>query len=1109
MPIKLTAREYRVIALTVAVAAVSLAIGVKYFWLAFPEAAIEFRVTRDDSGPLAEKFLAGRGQRVEGYRHAGRFDFDGETKVYLERTQGLERMNQLTRGPVRLWRWSHRWFRPMQKEEFRVDVTPAGEVVGFDHEIAEAAPGANLAVGAARELAEKFLREVMKRDFADLEFVETETKARPARTDHLFTWKQKSVNLGDGSLRIEVGMDGDQVAGYREFVKIPEQWARDYQKLRSRNITAQVVDQVFEFLLIAAMLIILFRRVRDRDVPGKMAVGFGLVAAVLLFFGELNNFPLAEFDYQTTDPYGSFMAGYLLRSVFGSLGLGAWVFFLVAGSEPVYRESYPGLVALRRYLTWQGLRTRAFFMANVVGIALTFFFFAYQTIFYLAANKLGAWAPAEIKYSDLLNTRIPWVWVLFIGFLPAVSEEMQFRAFAIPFLKKLSRSGPLAVVLAAFIWGFLHSAYPNQPFFIRGVEVGVGGIVMGLIMLRFGIMATLIWHYSVDALYTAFLLLRSHNHYLMVSGGVTAGIMLVPLVVALLAYLKTGSFADESTLTNASVGVSRAPREAPVAEVESPVVYQPLSARRLGLATLLIAAFAALAFVPAYHFGEGIKLRISRQDALNAADVSLRDRKVDLSGYHRVAWVHENVDGLALRYLLERRTVEDCDRIFRQATRLVLWEVRYFRPLEKEEHLVFIDAEAGKVFNYRRVLDENAPGASLAEEQARALAEKFVAAQGYALAQFELKESHAEKRKAREDFRFTWQAKPGDPRNVGDEHFRLEVDVSGDQVAAFSRSFKLPEEWERQRKATRPIDWVLWGILVVTIVGLVIGAIIVFVRQLRGGKILWRPAMKVGAALTAVLLLTDVNGLSAFDRTYPTSFPLLTYRVIIATFILIQLLLSGLAAVALVGLAASLYPNAWRIFRGTARRLWRRDAAVAVVVSLVAAAGLSRAGTLISNRFHAFAPVGFDIVPDVFDTYLPGFGLLLRGLSSSVFIPAIAALVIYLLRQGMARRTGWLIPGGLLVLGCLGPRTVHWAPEFLLGWAVDFAALAVAAGIVWTFFRDNVLAYVAMAFCMPLIEPLLSLLSQPAAFFRWNGVALALLAAVALGWMFVPAGESE
>src|SRR5208283_2519693 len=131
----------------------------------------------------------------------------------------------------------------------------------------------------------------------------------------------------------------------------------------------------------------------------------------------------------------------------------------------------------------------------------------------------------------------------------------------IPFLRKLLRSLPLAVVLSALIRGFGHAAYPNQPFFIRGLEVGLGGIVMGLVMLRFGIMATLIWHYSVDALYTAFLLIRSPNHYLSVSGAVSAGIMLIPLVIAGVAYWRTGTFSDGESLTNAREGISRPVRK--------------------------------------------------------------------------------------------------------------------------------------------------------------------------------------------------------------------------------------------------------------------------------------------------------------------------------------------------------------------------------------------------------------------------------------------------------------------------------------------------------------------------------------------------------------------
>ena len=154
MPVKLTSSDRKIIVIAALVAAASLFIGAKYFWKAFPEAAIDFRVNRDDSAPIALKFLTDRGIHVQGYRHVAVFDYDDSAKVYLERTQGLERLTRLTRGPVRLWRWTHRWFVPQQQEEFRVAVTPSGEVVGFDHEIPEAVPGANLEAAAARELAE-------------------------------------------------------------------------------------------------------------------------------------------------------------------------------------------------------------------------------------------------------------------------------------------------------------------------------------------------------------------------------------------------------------------------------------------------------------------------------------------------------------------------------------------------------------------------------------------------------------------------------------------------------------------------------------------------------------------------------------------------------------------------------------------------------------------------------------------------------------------------------------------------------------------------------------------------------------------------------------------
>ena len=1109
MPIRFTRSDFRTIALVLLVAAASLAVAIRYFSKAFPEASITFQVSRQESLPIAERFLAGRGIRVQDYQHAAIFTYDDPAKLYLERSQGLQKMTALARGPVHLWRWQHRWFRPEQKEEYRVEVTPLGEIVGFDHEIDESAPGANLDPAAARKIAEDFLTGVMKRDLAGLEFLEAASEKRPARTDHTFTWKERSVDLGDGSLRIAVEVDGDQVSGYGEFVKIPDQWRRDYERLRSRNDAAQVVDQVFWFLLTVAMAAVLILRLRDHDVPLRMAWIAGLVAAVLYFFDQLNSFSLSKFGYPTTDPYSSFLASYFARSALAALGVGTLIFLVVAAAEPVYREGLPAQLALPRALTWQGLRTRSFLIANVVGLGLTFFFFAYQTIFYLAANHFGAWAPSDIPFTNDLNTSIPWVAVLFGGFLPAVTEEMQFRAFAIPFLRKYLGSWPLAIVLAAFNWGFLHSAYPNQPFFIRGVEVGLGGIVTGLVMLRFGILATLIWHYSVDALYTAFLLLRSPNHYLMLSGGLTAGIMLVPLGVALVAYWRSGTFTDEAGLTNASAGISRPPREEPAPEPERPPAYQPLSGRRLLGAGALIVVAVVVASVHSNRFVQDVKLSVTHGEAIDQADRYLAARGVMTAGYERGAWLRDNVDPLAVKYLLQFRTVPEVDRLYRQATKPVLWQVRYFRPLHKEEYSVYVDPEGGGVFAYEHQLDEDAPGASLKTDQALALGRQFVAAQGFQLADYELQDSVAQKRKAREDYALTWQARAGNPLNVGDEHYRLEVDIAGDQVVAFSRFFKLPEAWVRQRSERKLTNVVLSVIKILVGTGLLAGFLWLFVRQVRQDRLLWRRAWPLGALLGLVFLLSQLNAFDLVKRQYDTSMPLHTFNLEITASYAIGSLGVALLAWVLVAFATGLYSDAWQLFRSAARRIWARDAAVGIAVALALQAGLINLGAIVLGHFHAEAAVSGEVLNSAFGTSLPSLAFWFRALFYAVFSASVLAVLIFLFMRVWRRRAWWLWVAAALVLVSLGSAGAHSLGEFLVEWSLNLVELTAGVVLAAFFLRDNIAAYVAVAFAAPLAGPLVDLLRGPNPFFRWNGIVLAALAVAGFAWLLLPRGRSE
>jgi len=169
---RLRATDYRFILICAALLAATTWFSVRNFYRAFPEASIEFKVSRDDARSVAGKFLAGQGYHLADYRQAAQFTYDEEAKTFLEREVGLERANRIMGTRVRLWRWGYRWFRPLQKEEYNVEITTLGQLAGFAHEIPEDAARPAATSAQARALAENFLHTRLARDPAMLDFVE-------------------------------------------------------------------------------------------------------------------------------------------------------------------------------------------------------------------------------------------------------------------------------------------------------------------------------------------------------------------------------------------------------------------------------------------------------------------------------------------------------------------------------------------------------------------------------------------------------------------------------------------------------------------------------------------------------------------------------------------------------------------------------------------------------------------------------------------------------------------------------------------------------------------------------------------------------------------------
>jgi membrane protease YdiL (CAAX protease family) len=1109
---RLNGSDYRFIAVCLALLAATTWFSIGNFYRAFPEASIDFRVNRTDGEALAAKFLSAQGYRTEGYRQASSFSFDDDAKTFLEREAGLEQANQIMGTKVRLWRWSYRWFRPLQKEEFNVDITPRGELAGFEHEIPEDAARPETTADQARLLAEEFLDTRLARTPVALEFVEGSDVARPHRVDRVFTWKERDFNLHDATNRVEVTVLGNEVGGYREYLKVPEQWTRDYQRLRSKNEIAQVVDSAILVAMIVGLVVVIVMRVRGHDVRWRRAGVVGVIGMVLSFCSALNQMPLQEFQYPTTDSYSAFVSRQLLQALISALAAGGLLFVLTAGAEPLYREMFPGKVSLGHLFGLRALRSKRFFLGAILGITLTGIFIAYQTAFYIVAYKFGAWSPADVPYSDLLNTRFPWLFVLFGGFLPAVSEEFLFRMFGIPFLRKLVRSTAIAVILAGFIWGFGHAGYPQQPFYIRGVEVGIGGVALGLIMLRCGILPTLVWHYSVDAMYSAMLLLRSQSLYFKLSGAASAGIIVVPVFVALIAYWRQGGFELETGLLNGDEsGEPQAPPEAAPAEAQeaASMAYRPTAARVRLAALAVFAIGLATLLIPVSRFGDSPTYKITEGQARASADAFLREQGFNPDAFRHVTFpaTHwSGADNLAGKYFLERRPVEYASKLFEQYRPIQHWATRYFKSLDREEVGVSVHPETGKVLGFDHTLPEDRPGADIPNDAAQSIAMAFAAAHGWDLAAMDLKESTSEKKKARRDHTLEWEARTGDPRNLDDAHYRVVAEVDGDRVMEMRSYWKLPETYSRAREQQNFISIAVLTLRFGVLAAGVVFGLMLMIQNIRQGLVRWGLTIRIAVPAALLAAVGPLLSLQLTLQGYNTAIPLETYQATMYIVILMSVVFGFLLLAGAVALLTSFYPDSTDALRRANRRLLGPDAAVAFLAAVGIGLFLHQVQTLLQDRFHAHALFSIGS-PDLIVSAAPALVAIANAVRSTIFYAAmlgtIALIVEKLPRQWMK------LPAGLLAVFILLPLDIRTPGELALQYAIGLITVVCAVLFCQRFARRNYLAYALVLCALSLRGSLGELFGNSIPTLHLQGWILVGLFAAAMIWALLPAMRNK
>ena len=1147
---RLTSSDKRAVLLWVLLGIVGVLFAYKYFFQAFPEASVDFKVSRAEALTRAQQFVGSLGEDVSGYQSAIVFEVDDNAKTYLEREVGLEQANRMMSTELNIWYWKVRFFRPKQEEEFGVQVSPGGEIVGYTHKIEEARAGASPDRAAAEAAAQNFLRNKMGVDLSKWAFLpeEANSSKKPNRLDWSFTWEKRDFRAKDAPYRLRVELQGDRAGGSKEFLQVPEAWERSYAKLRSKNILYnQVAIVPYLALMVAVVGLGILLTMRKQTSWGG-AIKLGIVVTVLLTLMQLNNWPLNRMGYDTNSTYGSFVFEEFAKALLFGVLSALTVVLPIPGGEPLYRWSQPGRLRLAKAFTLRGLRSKEFFSSATVGLSLAAAHIGFIVAFYIVARHYGAWAPQDLNYENSVNTTFPWISGVAIGMLAATSEEFLFRLFAIPFLKRLTGSTIVAVIVPAFCWSFLHSAYPNEPPYIRGLEVGLIGIVAGIVMLRWGILATLIWHYTVDASLVGLLLVRSNSLYFKISGVVVGLAALAPLIFAGVSYLSRGRFERDEDLLNSAEPIQEISFESPP-EPEAPEAAAGVLRRYDALTPttmIFLAACLVLGGTAAWRFktpslGDYLKLSVDARTAKVRADEVLRQRGLDPNSYRHATIFTDFTDPLTNEFLRQRVGIARLNEIYATQVPGAIWQVRYFRDSQPEEFSIKLSPD-GVLLAVNHKLAEDAPGASLSKEEAVAKAEKYLReVKKLDLSQWSLVEANSDKRIHRTDHELAWQQRtPIDSGStssndaVSHAYVRIKLAVLGDEVAEYRGSYypkpeareeleareggtgwmfiKIPDEWRREQESQTLFRTIYsFAVPILLFGGIGITALVLFFKNL-GSEAMravpWRRLLlwATGGLAAYVLSVAFGNRIQYFLNGYQTAIPFKAMLGGIAIGILVGafLYLGGLAA--LFGFASYFSSRAFgneRLPVGSRMpAVYYRDALWIGVCGTAGILGLRRLVEFITFHWqtvHRSLP--FSLAP-YFDTTLPAGAIFGGAVISSLFLTGLIAFIAAFVAAVLKAR--WL-RFGVFVLGAMFLAGSDWATgtDFAKQVLVDAILLGVIVFGVRRVIRFNVVGCLLIVALLALLGAVAQLLPQPDAFYRTNGYILMVIMLVMLSWPLI------
>ncbi len=844
---------------------------------AFPSASIDLKLPKSEVIRISREWAQKLNYEEKGSIQSTTFSFDNEQKTFLEYELGLKRANELMKEEVPVWSWYTRYCRELNQEEFKVWVSPQGKLTSFQHDIENDKKLPTISHAEAQQKAREFVEKTNNVSLEKFKLIKDQEFSEPHRKDHSFTWEDQTHDFKDAHMRYYVYVSGDMLTTYNYYLDVPQKWTRKFSTIRTYNEQLGRIAEIFYMVLQNGAMILIFGwAVATGNIRWRFSLACGAFLGLMYGLESLNNIVTVYENYNTTQTLNAYLFEFYVSVALGAFSSILSGIVMFGAGEAIYRYAYPKTIALENWFrglgTWQNLN------GLLAGHCVFAIHLGWVVAYYLIGNKIGFWCPLGVDNYEILSSVFPFFSAINLGVRASTSEEILYRVIGLSLAQKVTKNFWLANLFQAAAWGFMHSTYPQQPAYARGLELTLGGLLYGWIIRRYGLLPCICAHYLVDALLDVKPLMTSSDMWLRAS----SLLAVIPFaLLAIYAAQRLGSKkltpAKEESLDEklANETLIKPPavkaQEAPVLEKYH---YRPHSNKMRMIFVALTVLFATIPMmIPRKALCVDAKIALTKEQALTAARNIMKEHGVSIEGWQEIPTMITETGGEEFQYMFEQVKWDKTKEIADATLAGYAWRVRYFKWMQSEEYSVEVDKE-GKEYSFDITKEEDAPGASLSKEEARKRAEDYINAHHPEYRPYEFDNVSEHKRKNRIDYVFTYKV----PKyKVAEADCKIATNVIGEHVGDFSRWWTVPDKWSFERSKRTLKDEVFGHVRTAMYFILTLLVLWWGYGVLRSGAIKWRPAVFIAIPIALLIIPDILNDLPNFYRGYDTTTPQTSY----------------------------------------------------------------------------------------------------------------------------------------------------------------------------------------------------------------------------------------